>query len=323
MEIIQGSSSITGDLARKRLPPNRFLLNETDEFRLELEHSKMRTWSGAQLDSVQSQQLQDNLKWHTSGTVMDKFEKHLEFYSFSANANTIKHKPSKRLLIAQYSNHDEFAQIYELTKPVNKAYAERWGHDIVFFNAQEKTTKTANMATLLQLAWEKREDYDQALLLDADAVINLFDYDVTTLFPDSEMVLTQRIIGGDMEHTWRVYGTVSLWNLNHLLVPRVEKTWSTRFKEEETPGSASTSLAEQLKPYAETEAFSVTSEIGHFDSAVIRTLQFATKDHGYRKVDPAIRIDKWQKQVHAICKRYHLKCKSKSTSPTKRSLRHL
>lgn len=257
-------------------------------------------------DQRKTLEIKDNLKWHD--TPAEKRRPNAwEWYRYSEQSEEDKKKtkkPRHRLLLAQYSNKNEFADIFEMTKPINKAYAEHWGHDIVFLNGQDLPTKDYNLATMLQLAWENKDKYDLVLLMDADAMMNNFRYDITRLFPFKEMMLAKRVIGRDDIHTWQVFSTVSIWNLNHLLTPRVQKTWSTRYAEEDP----ATGLSDQIKPYAETEVFTVTRQIENDNWAFIRTLQFATKNHGLRKVDPKVRKQRWAVEVKRACKRFRVDC---------------
>lgn len=298
-----GSSKV-----HKQMPFAKFHLASNETWSLTLGEDEPAVFYPPALEVRETYEMKDNLKWHDGKPAAEKHPEALEWFRFSNvladPKNRLKKTSRKRLLMAQYSNHEEFAEIFKMTKLVNIAYAERWGHDIVFLNAQELPTTEANMATLVQLAWEEREKYDQLLLLDADAMMNNFREDVTTLFPGMEMMVAKRVVGRDDPRTWNVFGTVSLWNLRHLLVPRVQRTWSSRFEEEDPL----ITLAEQLKPYGESEVFTVTRQIGHFDSSIIKTIQYATKTHGVRKVAPQERIDRWSTEVKRTCKRWKLDC---------------
>lgn len=250
---------------------------------------------------------EDNLKGQQGKSLMETHPEAFEWHKYSENAQESGKKhmtASKRLLIAQYSNRGEWADILPLTKPVNMAYAKRWGLDIVFLNAQQLSVEEANPATLLWLACENRDKYDQVLLMNADAMMNDFNADVTTLFHENEMLVAQRIEGSDLVRTWKIFGTVSLWNLNHLLTPRIQVTWSNRFHENDPM----IDLSEQVKPYAETEVVTVTRQIGHSDASYVRTMEFATKDHTVRNVDIKTRIARWAKVAKKTCSKYRIKC---------------
>lgn len=302
----------------KDMPLAKFQLDHNESWALSIAGHRPRgdgdsvVFNPSALEKRKSYEIKDNLKWHEGKPAVEKHPDALEWYRYSYEALGTKKKGTKtarkRLLIAQYSNQGEFAKIFEMTKPVNMAYAEHWGHDIVFLNAQDLPVREANLPTLLQLGWEQRDKYDQLLLLDGDAMMNNFRYDITRLFPDNEMMVAKRVVGRDDEHTWLVFGTVSLWNLKHLLVPRVQKTWSSRYEE----GDPLISLSEQIKPYAETEVFTVTRQIENWDLAYIRTMQFATKNHGLRKIDPIVRIDRWKKEVQRACKKFSVDCSEKA-----------
>lgn len=49
-----------------------------------------------------------------------------KLYSYSQNRTT---QDQKRLLIAQYSSAESYSNLFELTSPVNRVYAQKWGHD--------------------------------------------------------------------------------------------------------------------------------------------------------------------------------------------------
>ena len=298
----------------KEIPFTKFHLEHNESWSLSIAGRPLGdgdsvVFKPSALEKRETYEVKDNLKWHEGKPVAEKRPEALEWYRFSsiaANPSVKKKQRTarKRLLVAQFSNHGEFAEIFKLTKRVNIAYAERWQHDIVFLNAQDLPVREANLATLVQLAWEQRDNYDQLLLMDADAMMNNFRSDITLFLPGIEMMVAKRIEGGDDVHTWKIFDTVSIWNLRHLLTPRVQKTWSNRFEEEDPL----INLGEQLKPYAETEVFTVTGEIGEFDSSLIKTMQFATKTHGLRSIDPKVRIQRWSKEVSRACKRWRIDC---------------
>jgi hypothetical protein len=308
----------------KEIPLPKFQLDPSDAWMLSLAGKRPRgdgdsvVFNPAALEKRESYEIKDNLKWHEGKPAVEKHPEAFEWYRYSEGVLDTKKKgnvATKRLLIAQYSNHGEFAEIYEMTKPVNMAYAEHWGHDIVFLNAQDLPTSEANLPTLLQLAWEQREKYDQLLLLDADAMMNKFKYDITRMFQSNEMMVAKRVVGRDEIHTWKIFGTVSLWNLRHLLTPRVQKTWSSRYEQDDPL----TGLGEQVKPY-ETEVFTVTKQIENYDSAYIRTMQFATKKHGFRKVDPKVRLDRWRDAAKRACKKFNVDCSDEAKESRRASM---
>lgn len=310
VSVYQGNTgSLRPALINKEMTKINFQLNPDEFWALKIAgyrpkgDGKAMTLSSVALEQNNKHEIIEDI-----GTpVVTTHPEALEWFRYSEDTTNKRIcKAQNRLLIAQYSNQGEFAEIFEKTRPINMAYAERWCHDIVFLHAQTLSLSEANPATLLQLGWENREQYDQLLLLDADAMMNNFRYDITKLFPEHEMLVAQRIEGRDEIRTWKVFGTVSLWNLKHLLTPRIQVTWSSRFEENDSM----VGLGEQIKPYAETEVFTVTREFGHFDSSYIRTMQFATKNHGIRKIDPKTRVDRWAKETARNCKKLHLDCSS-------------
>jgi hypothetical protein len=205
-----------------------------------------------------------------------------------------------KVLMAQYSNKNELAKVFELTKPLNRRYAEHWGYDIVFLNGQKSPSEEVNLASLLELAWDERNNYDHVFLMDADGMMVNRRYDIARLLPTNQMVAAKRPRGVE---DWQVYDTISLWNLNHLLVPRVAKAWALRFKE----GDQLVGLDQQLKPY-ETEIYGLSRQIGPGITSHIRTMDRTWKSHRGQHVDAKALLEFWRKETEKACNSLNIDC---------------
>lgn len=212
---------------------------------------------------------------------------HTHALTLTSSAKRRRRRPRRRLLVAQYTGFGTYAKMLQEVAPVNKAYAKRWGHDYVslqgtairfpaFFygssgsngedddersnNATQKNCQTRNYEAqstfdkipLLLRALECDEDgvplYDQVLILDTDAMIVDFDFDLTTLLlrhsesddlgDDSDedklqtnnnqhdfMLSAYRVWWHDWTSTWDVNAGITLWNLHHPLTRTVAEIW--------------------------------------------------------------------------------------------------
>ena len=159
-------------------------------------------------------------------------------WNYYSNQSVVHNqRKSKRLLIGLYSGYDKYAEMLEITAPINKAYARRWNQDLVvlqgtaYIRPIDKNCTppgrrvTLNKIALLLRAFDKKDQYDQFLLLDTDALMYDFDTDVTTLLSDEDMVAAERVKTHDMNQTWNINAGVMLWNLHHPLSKKVIRTW--------------------------------------------------------------------------------------------------
>jgi hypothetical protein len=146
-----------------------------------------------------------------------------------------------RLLIAQYSSLSAdrtYARLMELTAPINKAYAKRWGHDLVILQGTtfilpkdgscepEENRSMFNKIDLLRVALSMGKHYDQLLILDSDAMIYDFERDVTELITEEEMLVAHRVREKEGPRTWNINNGVSLWNLHHPLTRMTLTRWN-------------------------------------------------------------------------------------------------
>jgi hypothetical protein len=160
-------------------------------------------------------------------------------WNYYSNQSVVQNqRKSKRLLIGLYSGYDKYAEMLEMTAPINKAYARKWNQDLVVLQGTAYTRPidknctppgrrvTLNKIALLLRALERKDQYDQFLLLDTDALMYDFETDVTTLLSDEDMVAAERVKQKDGgNRTWNINAGVMLWNLHHPLSQKVIRAW--------------------------------------------------------------------------------------------------
>ena len=157
------------------------------------------------------------------------------------SSSTVRAK--KRILIAQYSSYGRYARMIELTTPINKAYAKKWGHDFLLVQGCtlivpsdgicEPPGRRAifNKLEILRIALWRRNEYDQLLILDADAMMYDFARDVTELLPDEFMLVGHRVSSDNPEPiTWDINNGITLWNLHHPMTIQAAKKWNYRVR---------------------------------------------------------------------------------------------
>lgn len=161
-----------------------------------------------------------------------------EWHYFSNNTNKNKQQAQKRLLVATYSAFGQYARLLELTSPINKAYAEAWNHDIVILQGTTmilqwdanctppEERSRFNKIDILLTALNRKDQYDQLLLLDADTLIYDFSYDITRLLSNETMLVAQRTLQDDPVATKSINNGVTLWNLHHPMTFSVARDWS-------------------------------------------------------------------------------------------------
>jgi hypothetical protein len=150
-------------------------------------------------------------------------------------------KPQKQILMAQYSSFGDYAHMIELTTPINKAYARKWGHDFLMVQGSTleleidkgceplPSRSVYNKLDILKGALMKNKKYDLLLILDANAMMYDFDFDVTTLMDGENMLAGQRVSKKDPEpRTWNINDAITIWNLHHPQTKDIAKEWSRR-----------------------------------------------------------------------------------------------
>ena len=158
-----------------------------------------------------------------------------DMYNYSQNKTRA---PEKRLLIAQYAAFGSYARLLELTSPINKAYARKWSHDFLALQGVALVLKSDgpcdlprqramyNKLPILLYALNKVDEYDQLLILDADAMMYNLSFDVTKIIDDEKDILAgHRVNPFDGEYTWNINNGVTLWNLHHPMTVKVAREW--------------------------------------------------------------------------------------------------
>jgi hypothetical protein len=138
-----------------------------------------------------------------------------EWNHYSSSRKQNKKKSEKRLLIGLSSGWDPYAGMLEITAPINKAYAKEFSHDVLVLQGTSLVVPkdncsppnrraTFNKIALLKEALRHRQDYDQLLILDTDAMMHNMNFDVTSLLADSQMLAAHRVKENDRKHTWDI-----------------------------------------------------------------------------------------------------------------------
>ena len=168
-------------------------------------------------------------------------------WEWHINSNTIvtKGNPANRLLIVQYSSYGNYARLLELTSPINKAYAKKWSFDyailqgttLLISELDEKGCEPPphramyNKLEVLRMALSKRNEYDQLLIMDADAMVYDFSYDITSLIrsKETDLLVAHRVREEkSTPHTWNINNGITLWNLHHPDIQLVFDKWYSR-----------------------------------------------------------------------------------------------
>eukprot|EP00980_Cylindrotheca_fusiformis_P006180 scaffold1323_cov113-Cylindrotheca_fusiformis.AAC.7 len=157
------------------------------------------------------------------------------FHSYRSNSSLLS---TRRLLIAQYTTYGSYDKYLNLTLPMNKRYARRWGHDLVVVkgmafktplddNSCEVPPKRAafNRFAILSRAMKNIDNYEQLLLLPDDALFYDLDFDARNLLDDKTMLVATRSNRCDEEQTSRISSAVSVWNLHHPQLENLVQAW--------------------------------------------------------------------------------------------------
>ncbi|KAL3941376.1 MAG: hypothetical protein SGBAC_004261 [Bacillariaceae sp.] len=147
-------------------------------------------------------------------------------------------RPCKRLLIVQFTGFGSYERLLDHAAPISQMYAKAWGHDLLVMWGITKRLKRQKNQTLpahqsmynkvdyLQMALEKKEQYDQLLILDSDSMIYDFSTDLTNLMKgDDDMLVALKTHEEDPPTTHRINAGVTLWNLNHPLTKELAMEW--------------------------------------------------------------------------------------------------
>jgi hypothetical protein len=251
-----------------------------------------------------------------------------EWNYFSKNAtNMTENQPRKRLLIGLFSGFDKYARMLELTAPINKAYARKWGHDLVVLQGtayilpiDKKCTPPGRRATLNKIhlllnALEKRDAYDQLLLIDTDALVYDFDKDITALLPDKYMLAAQRVKeNSTVVETYNINAGVMLWNLHHPFTLSFAREWDKLARKQimqKTIRGDQQPLHQLLRksPKIESNVYSLSDEFAYGHGTVIKHFIRHVEHRDWN--DPNLvdhREDRIKRTAETICQRYQQVC---------------
>ena len=160
----------------------------------------------------------------------------------TSTMTTPRKKARRRLLMVQSAGFGTYAQLLDLTAPINKAYARRWSHTFLIlqgslvYMAEERRRNctppehrsTHNKMQLLKLGIALKDQYDYLLILDADAMMYDFDRDISDLMPPTHLLAANRVVakkGVKKRATWKINAGVTLWNLHHPYTANVAEGW--------------------------------------------------------------------------------------------------
>jgi hypothetical protein len=228
-------------------------------------------------------------------------------------------------LIGLYSGYDKYAEMLEMTAPVNKAYARKWNQDLVVLQGTSYIREidknctppgrrvTLSKIALLLRALERKDDYDQFLLLDTDALMYDFETDVTTLLSDEDMVAAERVKTHDVNRTWNINAGVMLWNLHHPLSKIVIRAWkrlALRTVDEDDFRGDQQPLQKILKQGTIREQVSsVWEEFAYGHGTVVKHFIRSTKHNDWK--DPNLvetRMPRMKQAIADVCQKYPALC---------------
>jgi hypothetical protein len=172
---------------------------------------------------------------------------------------------------------------------------------------------TLSKIALLLRALERKDEYDQFLLLDTDALMYDFETDVTTLLSDEDMVAAHRVHTHDVKRTWDINAGVMLWNLHHPLTKSVIRSWKRLalqtvdeddFRGDQLPLQKilkQGKLREQISSLQEEFAYGHGTVVKHF---------IRSKGHKDWK-DPNVvdaRVSRMKQAIADVCQKYPALC---------------
>lgn len=178
----------------------------------------------------------------------------------TTTTGTTKHQQSTqkpRLLIGLSSGYDKYAEMLALSAHLAKVYAHTHNATVVVLQgtalAPDGCTgpawyTTVNKIRLLFAAIDRRDQYDQILLLEADTLMVNMDFDIPTLLssPSSSsqdlLIAAQPIRQGDsptLPERHQIHAGITLWNLHHEQCKIVALQWFEEARKAVMKGSYS------------------------------------------------------------------------------------
>lgn len=179
----------------------------------------------------------------TERNVTWEWNRYSSNHSSHVNSTSTTTTRNRKVLIGMYAGFDQYARLLRHTALVNKAYAKKWGYDLVVLQGgalehpehcmESGRSVTLNKIRLLFHAIDHQQEYDQLLLLDADALIVDLDTELTTLLSTPIMVaahqVTQTTKTTAAPHpppqAWNINAGVMLWNVHHPLTRGTAVEW--------------------------------------------------------------------------------------------------
>jgi hypothetical protein len=189
------------------------------------------------------------------------------WFNYSSSSSSHTSRRQQRLLIGQYSGHGIYGKLLNVTSQISRRYCRKWGCDVLVL--QGKPWKVPPLdtlcpspahrasftkITLLKMALsslnhhpqqqQQQQQYDQLLLLDADAFVYDWNFDITDLLTkisskddddddDTQsqrqyplpMLTAHKVKRKSQNYTWNVNNGVTLWNLRHPKTRLLAKHW--------------------------------------------------------------------------------------------------
>jgi len=147
---------------------------------------------------------------------------------------SVEKRTSSGLLVAQYTHNgtqnNAYHKLLQATQPINQLYAQKWGFDYLCLDnppvPRRVTDERPSRATYFKLfVLEYALDrYDQLLLLDSDAVVSDFAYNIRTLLPDDDTLIVAHLVEERPDKV-NINAGVTLWNLRHESAHDVWMQW--------------------------------------------------------------------------------------------------
>jgi hypothetical protein len=256
-----------------------------------------------------------------------KSEHHVPIWDWHTYTQNETLAPKHKLLIAQYSGFGSYSKLLELVVPVNRAYAKKWGHDVlivqgttlqlpgVLVNKEcpSETRATFDKIAILQKALQRKDIYDQVLILDTDTSIVDFDTDITTLVPmdkdhmdQSFMLAAHRVHKYDIRTTWDVNAGITLWNLHHPDTQTVANNWLASV--ESNPAQVLLTnddqffLQKTLLDQANRKVWSLAEEFNYYEATVVK--HFKREKRSWSDTGLISRHEQIQGEIDGVCQKW-------------------
>jgi hypothetical protein len=167
-----------------------------------------------------------------------------EAFSTNGKAN-IDYSKNSSLLIVQYTDGNTYSALLNLTQPINRAYAEKWGYDYELFTGlliqaeippssnghvtrkAPPSRATYNKVMILDKVLNdfQYQTYDKLLIMDSDALMYDFSRDIAALLPKDRMMLAHKVKRNESNSSWNINIGVTMWNLRHIASKPVCRAW--------------------------------------------------------------------------------------------------